>query len=430
MNGNTVDLFKKRSDKSICPVDPTENLYEVIEKIVNQIGVENPELIKTINQKNSGHGQVELQIEKIVKESKLAVKDMSHEVLIKEVKSFVLGYAVLQTYIDDERVSNIFVNTPDDVWIQKDDQLINIPIDFGSKENLLSFVRTIPAALGGEINRDDCIKIFTDPRYKLRILLGIDPIHHISPCVVIRKHKQVSYSMEELCEMGMISPEMKTDLFDILAEAPVPTCIGGRGGVGKTTFLRAFCEKIPPSYRMLLMEEYAELYLKRRNTIQQSVRRDSRAKNITLSHLADYGNLAKIDIYTFGEVRGNEALPFFDGAFAGNITLNTTHSASARHSVTKLAINMQKGGTDIPFDVLQKILQQSIRVLIQMDNFKVTEVVELFTDDDLNTHYNTIYQFVTLEKTTTSMNGYFMRKGDFKSPDLQYLNPKKDRSCL
>lgn len=418
----SVDLYKHRSDRVTEGEQTTSlSLYEAIEQVVNRIARECPELIKSAN-KSDGQDQLEVEIEKIIRSEKVTIEDLNQDEVVKEVKNFILGYAVLQVFIEDEDVNNIFVNRPDDVWIQKKDKLMHVPtVDFGSRENLLGFVRAIPAALGGEINKDQAIAIFPDERYKLRIMLGIDPIHHISPMIVIRKHRIQSYTLTELKELGMMNEEM-LQVLENIAKDPKSIVIGGRGGVGKTTLLRGICEAIPPTVRMLTMEEFPELYLKRRNTVQQVVRRDGRARDYSLSHLADFGNLAKIDIYTFGEIRGKEAMPFFDGAFAGNITLNTSHTATSRHMIPKLSINMKKGGTDIPFDVLQEMLFHSIRLIIQVDNYKVTEIVEILADEEGMKRYNQIYSYVIEERTSTRLQGHFERVGEFKSADLMYLN--------
>lgn len=400
--------------------------YEVIERIALETIKEHKDLITDITLSRAPKGALEQAVMKIINKRNYRVENVSRKELIKEVMDHILGYGPLQTYIDRDDCSGIFGNGPDNIWVKIGKEMIKTNINFGSVENMKSYIRTtIQANLKGELNEDKALAKFEDPINKLRIICAIEPIAHISPTFVFRKHKGEAFTLSDLIKIGMLSKEMGEELIRY-ARAGANFIFCGRGGSGKTTFMRALLEELgkhEPQLRMLLMEEHAELYLKYPNAIQLLVKRDTKGHVFGIEDLSDMGLLMTIDMYVFGEIRGAEAMSFYNGAFAGNISWSTGHAGDARKILRKMMINMKKSGTNIDKETLMEMLYESVNIIIFMDRFTVAEVVEVVAESQ--DKYNTLWNFDVRKSHTTFLEGEHMKMADPKSVEL--MNKLKEK---
>lgn len=420
----TVDILNRKKHKDITihgEYTGKLTLFEIIDRVTEHIFTGSTELLKKVATGQTPEEELERAIEKEIFKNGFKLPSMSGAELSKEIKKYLIGYGPIQEFIVDENCSNIYINEPDDVWVQVGAQRFKTNISFGSVNNLNAYIRTIQGALGGTLNYDEALVRFVDEKNRLRIICGIDPISHLSPTIVIRKHRKNSFDMADLCEVGMFDENIKLLLERIAHRGDISIMFTGKGGAGKTTLMRAMAELIdlPNGFkkRILVMEEHPELFLQRPQTVQFLVKRD-RGRVYGIEHFTDYGNLMSIDIYLFGEIRGAEALPFFDGAFAGNITWNTGHSSSAERAIPKMAINMKRSGTDIDIGILEYQLYESVDLIIHLDNFCITEIAEVLKDEK---RINSVYKFDVTNRTATWLEGKMNKVGKFKTSHLEDL---------
>lgn len=390
------------------------SIYEVIEKIATEVAQENKQLINQVTLSKAPMSALESVIIKVINKRNYIVKDKTREELIRGVEDHIFGYGLIQEYLDIEGCSGVFANAPDNVWVKIGKKMVKTDINFGSKENLVSYIRTIQASLKGEINENKALAKFEDHKNKLRIICGIEPLLHISPCIVFRKHKGEAFTIDDLIAMGMLTRELANDLISYM-KAGANGIIVGRGGAGKTTLLRALLEEVVPEMRMLVMEEHAEFFLKHPNALQTLVKRNSRGEAYGIKEFTDFGLLMSIDMYVFGEIRGAEAMPFFNGAFAGNITWNTGHAGSARKALRKMMINMKMSGVNLGEDILMDMLYESANIIIFMDNFTVAEVVEVVAEEK---GYNQIWEYDVSRREALFIEGKHKKVGKIKSSDM------------
>lgn len=406
-----------------------KSTYEVIERIALETIKEHKDLISEITLSRAPKTALEPAIIKIMNRRNYKVVDISRKDLVKDVMDHILGYGLLQLYLDREDCSGIFGNGPDNIWAKIGNQVIKTDINFGTVENMKSYIRTtIQANLKGELNEDKALAKLEDPINKLRIICAIEPIAHISPTFVIRKHKGEAFTIRDLIDMGMLTEELADDLIRYgRAGANIIFC--GRGGSGKTTIMRALLEEMFSELRILAMEENAELYLKHPNAIQFLVKRNSRGEVYGIEELSDMGLLMTIDMYVFGEIRGAEAMSFYNGAFAGNICWSTGHSGSARKILRKMMINMKMSGTNLSDEILMDMLYESVNIIVFMDRFTVSEVVEVVAEGKGNQKYNTLWKFQTTRSHTTFMEGVHKKVGNkLRSTDL--INKLAEKGLL
>lgn len=396
------------------------SIYDVISRIGDEVVRNYKDLIADITLSKSPKSALENVILKIIASNNYKVAEVNREELIREVTNYILGYGIMQKYIDLPHFNNAYINAPDNVWIKCGSKMERVDVNFGSNENLLSYIQTtIQANLKGELNENKALVKFEDKANKLRIICGISPVTTISPTVVIRKHRDDAYSLNELVDIGMLNKEQASDLVRY-AKSGANIMFIGKGGAGKTTLMRAVLEELNKETRILVMEENAELFLKHPNAIHTLVNRNEHGQIYGIRELSDMGLLMSIDAYVYGEIREGEAMTFFNGAFAGNQTFNTAHSGSARKALRKMMINMKMSGTNLSDDVLLDILYESVNVIVSLDSFTMTEMVEIVSEE-LNEEdkYNYLWKFDISRREATFIQGEHKRVGNIKSEDLK-----------
>jgi pilus assembly protein CpaF len=392
------------------------SVYDVVSRIADEVVKYHKDLIVDITLSKSPKSALEKVILKIINEKNYKVAKINREELIKEVTDHILGYGILQKYIDLPDFSDAYINSPDNIWIKCGDKMERVNESFGSNENLLNYIQTtIQANLKGEINENKALVKFEDKEKKLRIICGISPVTTISPTIVIRKHREDAYTLEDLIKTGMLNRKQAEDLVRY-AKSGANIMFVGKGGTGKTTLMRAVLEELEEERRILVMEEHPELFLKHPNAVHTLVKRNEYGEIYGIRELSDMGLLMSIDVYVYGEIREGEAMTFFNGAFAGNQTFNTAHAGSGSSALRKMMINMKMSGTNLSDDVLLDILYESVNIIVYLDSFKIMEIVEVVSEE--KEKYNYLWNFDVQHRETTFIQGRHKRVGCLKSNDM------------
>lgn len=390
--------------------------FDILQKITKEIIDKHKDVVNGITLGDIHENALENKILEVININNYRIKNKSRKDMVKEVMDNIFGYGILQKYLDIKELNGIYVNGPSNIWIQVSDKREKVDDDFGSTKNLITYIRSLGAKLGGEINENKPLAKFHDPKNKLRIVACIDPVSQFSPTISFRKHRDDNFTIKDLIDIGMLTSKQANDLIRYnLSGANI--IISGKGGAGKTTLARAITETLPSQERILLMEEHPEWFLKHPGALSRLVKRNDKGHVTSLSQITDMGLLETIDRYIFGEIRGGEALPFYKGALSGNTTLSTTHSSSARDVIDMLAINMKLSGTDISTTVLKEILYKSINIIVYMDRFTVTEIVEVLREDEDN-RFNDIWIYTYRQKENTFVSGVAKKVGSIKSADM------------
>jgi len=395
------------------------SIHDVISRISDEVVREYKDLIADVTLSKAPKSALENAILRIINNRNYKVAKINRQDLVKEVVDHILGYGILQKYIDLPDFNSAFVNGPNNVWIKCKNKMERVDVNFGNNENLLSYIQTtIQARLKGEINENRALAKFEDKENKLRIICGISPITTISPTIVIRKHRDDAYSLDDLVEIGMLNRKQAKDLVRY-AQAGANIMIVGKGGAGKTTLMRAILEELSEETRILVMEEHPELFLKHPNAIHTLVKRNEYGEVYGIRELSDMGLLMSIDVYVYGEIREGEAMTFFNGAFAGNQTFNTAHAGSARKALRKMMINMKMSGTNLSDDVLMDILYESVNIIVYLDSFTVVEIVEIVSEEEEEENkYNYLWKYDIEHREATFIQGKPIRTGYLKSEDM------------
>lgn len=412
-----VNRIAKRASGRLDNTQETYvSLYEVIERITTEVVQNNRELVSDITLGKVPESALETVIIKIINKYNFRVVGKSREELVKEVLDHVFRHGPVQKILDMEGCNGVFINGPDNVWAKIGSKLQRVNISFGSVKNLTSYIYTIKAKLRGEINENSPLATFEDAENKLRIVCCIAPMAHLSPTVVFRKHSKEGFTLSDLVELGMMTEELAKDL-KRYHDAGANLIICGKGGAGKTTLIRALIDSLDESERILIMEEQAEIFSKHPNAVQLIVKRNENGKIINMLNISETGLKMTIDRYVFGEIREGEAMAFFYGTFSGNTTITSMHAGSARQAIRKAMIMMKMSGTNLSDDILLDMLYESTNIVVFLDSFVVTEVVEI-VKTDREVGYNDLWRFKIRNREATFIEGEHEKVGCIKSWDM------------
>ena len=352
--------------------------------------------------------------EKVYKE----YANMNTESTIKNILDRIFGYYILQKYIDDVNVSDIRVTGFDRVFVKRKGNWERIKESFNSKEDYTNFVRYCILKNHGKITNEEPIVVVSDRKNNLRIEAGIEPVNVSSPNLVIRIHRpNLNQTLEELF---MSDIEMfDLDIYKFLVKSIISGCniiISGKGGSGKTTLMRNLINRIPEDLSITSNEETAELNLSHPNVIQREILNNrNKDKNITLAKLTAHSLVMSNDVVVIGELKGEEAMVFFDAVSTGHRGYATVHSDSSKNTLDRLVTLMKRdiSAQSYTDKYLRKLLAMSVDVVIFMKNFKIHEIAEVIYDEEIqDVRYNILFEFKVDRYENEKSIGHFEKVND------------------
>lgn len=352
--------------------------------------------------------------EKVYKE----YSNMNTETTITAILNRLFGYHILQKYIDDETVSDIRVTKFDSIFIKRKGKWEQTVERFENESEYIDFVRYCVLKNRGKISNETPIVIVSDRKNNLRIEAGIEPVNVLSPNLVIRIHRP--NGMQALEDLLMTSAEMiSVDIYKFLSKAIIAGCnvvISGKGGSGKTTLMRTLINKIPENLSITANEETAELYSTHPNLIQREILSNRVGdKNITLEKLTAHSLVMSNDVIVIGELKGAEAMSFFDAVSTGHRGYATVHADSSESTVDRLVTLMKRDEKAQMYsnDYLTKLLSMSLDLVIYMNNFKVQEIAEVvYNKEEEKIEYNLLYEFEVEKIENGKSVGKFKKLND------------------
>lgn len=352
--------------------------------------------------------------EKVYKE----YSNMNTESTIKSILDRLFGYHILQKYIDDKTISDIRVTRFDNIFIKRLGNWEKTKDSFNNEEDYINFVRYCVLKNRGKITNETPIVIVSDRKNNLRIEAGIEPVNISSPNLVIRIHRpEMLQTLEELFITNI--EMMDLEIYKFLIKAIISGCniiISGKGGSGKTTLMRNLINRIPEDLSITSNEETAELYSTHPNIIQREILKNrNEDKNITLAKLTAHSLVMSNDVVVIGELKGAEAMVFFDAVATGHRGYATVHSDSSTNTIDRLVTLMKRDANSQSYTdkYLRKLLSMSIDIIIFMRNFKVHEIAEVIYDEEINdVTYNILFEFEVDRYENGKSIGKFVKVND------------------
>lgn len=311
------------------------------------------------------------------------------ERIATELTADIVGHGPLERLLEDETVTEIMVNGPYDVWVERAGRLSRTPVRFSDDGHLRRIISKMVAQVGRRI---DEASPMVDARLPdgSRINATIPPLSLSGPLLTIRKFGKQRLDMESLVARGALLPA-SADLLARCVQARLNILIAGGTGSGKTTMLNALSASIPDSERIITIEDAAELYLNQRHVL----RLESRPANIEgegaigIRELVRNSLRMRPDRIVIGEVRGSEALDMLQAMNTGHDgSLSTLHANSPRDALARLETMVLMGGYELPLRAVREQIASALDVLIQIERMSdgtrrvvaVTEVLRMEAD--------------------------------------------------
>lgn len=338
--------------------------------------------------------------------------------LRKEIFNAVRKLDILQEFIDDPEITEIMINGPNCIFIEKKGQLIQKQEGFESEEKLLDVIQQIVSSCNRMVNEASPI---VDARLEngSRVNVVLPPIALNGPIVTIRRFPDHPITMNRLIEFGSLPCDVAAWLSD-LVRAKYNIFISGGTGSGKTTFLNALSGYIPKEERIITIEDSAELQLQ---DVPNLVRLETRNKNvegcleISIRDLIRTSLRMRPERIIVGEVRGAEALDMLQAMNTGHDgSMSTGHANSGLDMLSRLE-TMVLMGAELPLSAIRQQIASGIDIIIHLGRLRdksrrVLEILEIdgYENEVIKTH--TLFLFEEIMEKEGKIQGEFMKKGE------------------
>ncbi|RKP53811.1 CpaF family protein [Cohnella endophytica] len=310
------------------------------------------------------------------------------------------GLDALQPLLEDKEITEIMINSHDDIYIERNGELKQAPIGFESADRLEDLIQSIVGRVNRIVNEASPI---VDARLPdgSRVHVVLPPIALKGPTMTIRRFPHQPLTMENLIDKEAISQEAAVFLRQLVV-AKYNLFISGGTGSGKTTFLNALSQWIPPDERVITIEDAAELQIRGVSNLVSLETRNANSEGkgeIGIRELIRASLRMRPNRIIVGEVRGAEALDMLQAMNTGHEgSLSTGHSNGAKDMLSRLE-TMVLSGAELPVSVVRKQISSAIDVIIHISRFRdssrrVTEICEVTGMLGEEIELRTLFRFV------------------------------------
>ena len=333
--------------------------------------------------------------------------------IITQIYSSIRGYGLLDSIMNDDSITEVMINGPDNIFIEQNGRLFKLDKAFPDDKQLTDVIQRIVAKAGREVNQANPI---CDTRLEdgSRVNVVLPPLALCGPTVTIRKFSKDPMTMEKLIGYGSLTKEIAEQL-ELLVKAKYNIFVCGGTGSGKTTFLNALSNYIPRDERVITIEDSAELQIV---GVDNLVRLETRNANssgageVTIRDLIKSSLRMRPERIVVGEVRGGEALDMLQAMNTGHDgSLSTGHANSTEDMLSRLETMVLQGANGLPLEAIRQQIASAVDIIIHLSRLRdksrktmeICEVVEYVPGPGGGEiKLNPLYKFVEDEKTTLS----------------------------
>ena len=327
---------------------------------------------------------------------------------------------VLQDMIDDAGITEIMVNGPDRIFIERNGQAMPAGVHFSSEKKLMDVIQLIVSKCNRVVNESSPI---VDARLENgdRVSVVMQPVALNGPILTIRRFPSKPITMEDLISFGSVSREA-AEFLRTLVGAGYNIFISGGTGCGKTTFLNALSDYIPTSERVITIEDNAELQIRH---IPNLVRMEARNANtagcqqVTIRDLIKASLRMRPDRIIVGEVRGGEAIDMIQAMNTGHDgSMSTGHANSTADMLSRLE-TMTLMEIDLPIPAIRGQLASGIDVIVHLGRMrdrsrKLLEIAETGPVTPSGVSLRTLYRFQETGEKDGKITGEWIRVNELE----------------
>jgi len=365
----------------------------------------------------------------------------------RHVLDELVGYGPLQALIDDPEISEVMVNAPDNIYVEKGGRLQKTSIVFENGAHIRRIIDRIVLPLGRRIDK-------TSPTVDARLPDGsrvnavVPPVGIDGPTITIRKFSKDKLTIAALIEYGSLSPAMG-EFLRACVVSRLNIVISGGTGSGKTTLLNVLSRFIPDTERIVTIEDSAELQLQQDNLVRLETKaaESDEDKAVTVRDLVRNSLRMRPDRIVVGECRGGETLDMLQAMNSGHDgSLTTIHANTPRDAIARLETMVLMAGIDFPIKVVRQHISSAVDVIVQQSRLKdgsrkITSITEVAGMEGDVVVMNEVFRFeqtgastdskVAGELRPTGIRPIFsprLEMGGFKLPPELFSAGMTDRS--
>ncbi|WP_299643938.1 CpaF family protein [uncultured Chloroflexus sp.] len=350
----------------------------VQDRLINEL---NPQL--DLNNSAKVRKQVEEIFNAILDSESIVLSRAERQRLFESITADIIGLGPIEPLLADEDVSEIMVNGPKQVYIEKKGKLIKTDITFADDDHVMRIIDRIVAPLGRRVDESSPM---VDARLKdgSRVNVVIRPLALNGPTITIRKFRKDKLTVQDLVRFGSMSQDM-ADFLAACVKARLNIVVAGGTGSGKTTLLNVLSSFIPEDERIITVENAAELQLRQDHVVTL----ESRPPNVegkgevTIRDLVINCLRMRPERIIVGECRGGETLDMLQAMNTGHDgSMTTIHANTPRDAISRIETMCLMAGMDLPARAIREQIASAIHVFVQQSRLKdgsrkVTQITEV-----------------------------------------------------
>ncbi|MGI6037022.1 MAG: CpaF family protein [Limnochordia bacterium] len=345
-----------------------------------------PELLKAAGdegQQAQLESRVREEVENFLEREASQLMRSERQRILREMVDEVVGFGPISVLLQDPSVSEIMVNGPHKVYIERNGRLELTDVTFADDDHVAHIIEKIVAPIGRRI--DESMPM-VDARLPdgSRVNAIIPPLALNGPTITIRKFEQDPFTVEDLISFGTLTPEI-AQFLEACVKARLNMVVSGGTGSGKTTLLNVLSSFIPSDERIITIEDAAELQLRQEHVVSL----ESRPPNIegqgaiAIRDLVRNALRMRPDRIVVGEVRGGEALDMLQAMNTGHDgSLTTGHANTPRDMLARLETMVLMAGMELPVRAIREQIASAIDLIVQQARLrdgsrKIIQVTEV-----------------------------------------------------
>ena len=375
--------------KSGGRLPPRDELLADIRRRLQQEVIDSFEsLLEAADQPAEVRSRIVSVVDRIITEQNFSVTRDERLNIVEEVVQEITGYGPIEPYLNDETVTEVMVNGPKSIYIERAGKLIHVDAVFLNNEHVKRIIDRIIAPLGRHI--DD-----TSPRVDARLPDGsrvnaiIEPLSLIGPIITVRKFSKKPFTVNDLIQKGTASPEM-FDFLRACVEARLNIFVSGGTGSGKTTLLNVISSFIPEEDRIVTIEDAAELQLRQEHVVTLEARPPNieGAGEITIRDLLRNAMHMRPDRVIVGECRSGEALDMIQAMTSGHDgSLSTGHANTTQDMLRRIETMILMTGYELPLRAIREQIASAVDLIVHTARLrdgsrKIVNITEVYGIED------------------------------------------------
>jgi pilus assembly protein CpaF len=315
--------------------------------------------------------QIEELFGKIADEEGLALTRAERVRMLEQITDEILGLGPMEPLLRDETITEVMVNGPQQVYIEREGKLELTNVTFQNDEHVMRIIQRIIAPIGRRVDE-------SSPMVDARLADGsrvnaiIPPLSLVGPIITIRKFSATPFTVDDLVRFGTATPDM-FEFLEACVKARLNIFVSGGTGSGKTTMLNILSSFIPDDERIVTIEDAAELQLRQEHVVTL----ESRPSNIEgkgaipIRELVRNSLRMRPDRIVVGECRSGEALDMLQAMNTGHDgSMSTGHANSPRDMLSRLETMVLMAGMDLPLKAIREQVASAVDLIVQQNRLK------------------------------------------------------------